>query len=62
MRIIIDVLRPFLHRLLQTAIHDNYNADRNVPRSKKGTVITCVRVKKYNKGEATLETKKQEAS
>ena len=51
-----------MHRLLQTAIHYNYNSDRHVARSKQGTVISYVRIKKSKKGEATLETKKQEPS
>ena len=51
-----------MHRLLQTAIHYNYNSDRHVARSKQGTVISYVRIKKSKKGEATLETKKKEPS
>lgn len=51
-----------MHRLLQTAIHYNYNSDRDAARSKQGTVISYVRIKKSKKGEASLETKKQEPS
>ena len=51
-----------MHRLLLTAIHYNYNADRDVAKSKQGTVISTVRMKKSKKGEATLEIKKEDAS